>query len=93
MYLTLIDSYMKNRDNPLVRRMRKNLRMAEEAMENGELATAFERIENILKKINAGEYPGEEVKADYIHNVFLLDLKGRCLFLQQKLIKEMAKKL
>ncbi|MBN2272942.1 MAG: hypothetical protein JXR41_12495 [Bacteroidales bacterium] len=69
------------------------LEKAEQAMGNGDLAKAFELIEKILEEINSRAFINKTKDWDNGHRAFLLDITNRCIFLKQKLIKEMAKNL
>jgi hypothetical protein len=70
-----------------------HLEKAEQTMGNGDLARAFDMIEEILGKINSRTFIDKTKNWDNGHRAFLLDITNRCIFLKQKLIKEMAKNL
>ncbi|MBN1414926.1 MAG: hypothetical protein JW973_07485 [Bacteroidales bacterium] len=84
---------MKPKGNNSVKTIQHSFQKAERAMSNGELALAFEIIEDILKKIDTGRLMDKTKEWDNGQRAFFMDIINRCIFLKRKLIKEMAKNL
>ena len=76
-----------------IQTIKVNLQKSEQAMGNGELAAAFEMIENIMKQIDL-ERVNHGSKNDSVEEkAFFTEITNRCVFLKRKLIKEMAQNL